>query len=490
MLVPLQGDRSENIVDEYSVLASFGVGDTRYEVSAKVVILDERERYRYYVVEPYSHDVRDAVWRLIEVLKGYIEFNDDFFNDPINTIYSIYESLIRRRRFGERLDIELGGLGEALRYYLVKNYLGYGDLTFVIADDNVEDVSCSGPDTFLKIWHKRYNDQGWVDTNIYVSGNELDRLISKFTFRCGKNINIVTPVMEGVLPEGYRVVATWKKEVSPKGSSFTIRKYRSRPYTLTELIRDGLLSSDIAAYLWRLIEKKRLIMIIGSSGVGKTTLLNALAHLIHPNYKVISIEDVQEIHLPYHSGWKPFVTRTGDFRREYSIYELLRIALRERADYILLGESRGVEARLIFQGAATGHGCITTFHASSLDELLARLRSKPISLDESMVRLIDTVVILNFFYDSSLVVRRVESVYRQVDGRWHKLYGGSVSDLLSPNVHLLEDLDMSELNMKVSFLDHLVSIDATDPRELLDRLVYYYKGFYKYSRGRWVLANV
>ncbi len=490
MLEYLPEDSLDNIVDEYSVLARFqSHGGESYEISAKVYIVDDGVFYRYYVVEPFSREIWRDVAKLIDLLRDHIVYDDNFFMDPVKALVDAYQDLVGDDRNIGGDGIYLKGLGEALKYYLIKTYMGYEDLTFLIADENVEDVSCVGPGINIDVWHKRFNSRGWIQTNVVLNEEDLHRYISKFAFRCGKSVNIINPVLEGVLPEGYRVTATWRREVSPKGSSFTIRKFRSKPYTIPELIHIGMLSTDLAAYLWRLVELKKFIMIIGASGAGKTTMLNALAHLIPSSYKIISIEEVQEIYLPHHKGWKPFITRIGGFRRDYTIFDLLRVALRERADYILLGESRGEEARLIFQGAATGHGCITTFHASNIDEMVARLTSSPISLDPTMMNLIDTVLVVSYDIVSKPPRRRVEKIYRQLDGRWI-LMRDSPSDFLDAFGNYLRDLDLNDLHRKSSFLSYLVSINSFDLREFMDRLHHYYQGRYVYSSGRWVLTSV
>ena len=403
---------------------------------------------------------------------------------------------ILKRILGSEYEIKAKSIREALKYYLIRNILGYGDVTYPLADEYVEDISCDRPSSTIKIWHKRYNDKGWLESNIFLTSNELDTYISKLAYRSGKNINVLQPVLEGTLPEGYRVTATWRKEISPRGSSFTIRKFRSKPYTLPELVYMGVMNASIAAYLWRLVELKKFIIIIGPSGAGKTTLLNALAHLIHPNLKIISIEEVQEIHLPYHPSWKPFVTRSGIYLTEYNIFDLLRVALRERADYIILGESRGEEARLIFQAAATGHGCITTFHASDLREALARLTSRPILVDPSMINLIDTVVALRFQFNkyNAPNKRILSNVYRQVNEGWIELYNydlnGKDFDIINERKEHLLDLDIDQLKIRRDFLKYLVKIKSFDPKETIERIFYFYQGAYRHINGRWILEGV
>ncbi len=473
-------------VDSYSVVAELNYLGRDYEASAQVEILFGDGEYVYQIIQPFDEDVLVEAKSLIEYLKRRIGYSNDFLRNPIETILAKLDDLASSGSEDER--IRLKSLREVVKYYLVLNYLGYGLLTFLMADDFVEDISCISPGSPVRIWHKRFNDRGWVRTNIVLSEADLERLLHKFAFRTGKNISLINPVLEGILPEGYRVTALYRRELSPMGSNFTIRKFRSKPYTLIELIQRGFISPWAAAVLWRLVELKKFIFIIGPSGSGKTTLLNALANLIHPNYKVISIEDIQELHLPYHPSWKPLITREGSYAKDYTIFDLVRIALRERADYILLGESRGEEARLIFQGAATGHGCLTTFHASNIDELMARLSAKPISVDREMLKLIDTVVVVNYHRVGGRPIRRVVKILRQLGG-WRPIYESRNGETINDN-HAISDIDLSRVLRHESFLSYLVRLGASSPPEFIDRVRLYYDGHYEYREGYWVLRSV
>lgn len=489
MLVEEYGsDVDGSLVESYSVVATLRYLGGGYNVSAIIEVIDSGSEYVYRLVPPYSGEIISDVRRIIEDIKRVVGYSDNFLSNPIETILEYYNKIVARERGEKRLRLE--GLREAIKYYLAVNYLGYGLITFLLADEYVEDVTCVSPNNPLRVWHKKFNDKGWMRTNIVLGEDDLERLIYKFSFRTGKNVSLVNPVLEGILPEGYRVTALYKRELSPMGSNFTIRKFRSKPYTIIELIEKGFMTPWVAAVLWRLVELKKFLFIIGPSGSGKTTLLNALANLIHPNSKIISIEDIQELHLPYHPGWKPLITREGSYARDYTIFDLVRIALRERADYIILGESRGEEARLIFQGAATGHGCLTTFHASTLDELMARLAAKPISVDREMLDLIDTVVIVNYHRINNKVIRRIVRVYRHV-GEWRPIYTVHPSNGMSiTNSRDISELGVGRVLRYESFINHLLKLGASSPMEFIDRVRLYYDGKYEYRDGRWVLSNV
>ncbi len=219
----------------------------------------------------------------------------------------------------------------------------------------------------MKVWHRKYNSNGWLETNVNFQQEEkLDAVVSRLVHRSNRSLSVSSPIVDCVLPEGYRLAATWGKEVTSLGSSFSIRKLRTVPYTISELIRAGTLDAKVAAYLWMLLEMKGFVVVAGVTASGKTTLLNALGTVINPNWKVLSIEDTREINLPQ-SGWKPLHTKqTQSAGSNVTLFDLVKLSLRERPDFVILGESRGEEVQVLFQAAASGSGCLTTFHASEL----------------------------------------------------------------------------------------------------------------------------
>ncbi len=405
------------LVKRYKVVARYRVpsGDV-YDTSFNIEIHVDNGFGRYMVNEVYDDRlIRDAseILKEMEVKVGY---SPDFFNDPLKYLMEVY-----RRNYVDMVEDNtyLLSLKNVIEHIIIRDILGYGILTPFLADDGVEDIVLSAPGMPIQVWHRDFPELGWLLTNIVVDEGDVERLISKLAFRAGKSISILQPVMEGVLPEGYRVNATWMDEVSPRGSSFTIRKFRANPFKVRDLVDNGFIPSYIAALLKYLTLHRRFIMIIGPSGSGKTTLLNALLMEIPSNFRIVTIEETPEINLGDRPGWKPLSTR-WDMDPASEMERLLRLVLRERADYIAVGESRGREARLVFQAAATGHGCLTTFHASSIRELEARLTSKPINIDVDMMRLLDAVVVLELLGVKG--VRRVKEVYLRSGDRWINVY--------------------------------------------------------------------
>ncbi len=332
--------------------------------------------------EPYVRpEVAGTVAEAIDSLSTWLAPSPVISVDPLGYLFA---ELRRAGYLGGRSP-EQQEEAKAVTHYLMREILGYSLVDPLLRDPELEDVSCEGPGRPVKVWHKRYNSHGWLESNVLFRDQEdLNSVVARLVQRSGRSLSVSSPVVDCVLPEGYRLAATWGKEVTSLGSSFSIRKLRATPYTVSELIRAGTLDSGLAAYLWLLLEMKGFVIIAGVTASGKTTLLNAIATVLNPNWKVLSIEDTREITLPQ-GGWKPLHTRYahGTSGGDVTLFDLVKLSLRERPDFVVLGESRGEEVQALFQAAATGTGCLTTFHAPNPEGLTTRLTQPPLSVAQS-----------------------------------------------------------------------------------------------------------
>ncbi|MFQ5762752.1 MAG: type II/IV secretion system ATPase subunit, partial [Candidatus Bathyarchaeia archaeon] len=221
---------------------------------------------------------------------------------------------------------------------------------------------------------------------------------ARLAYSSGRHASIARPIIDGSLPDGSRVNLTFSSEVTKKGSTFTIRKFRADPLTITDLISFGTISAEAAAYLWYLVEHKASILIVGGVATGKTTFLNCTAMFIRPEFKIVSIEDTPELNFP-HENWIQAVSRTGfgvaTGAAEVSLFDLLKASLRQRPDFIIVGEIRGEEAYTLFQAVATGHGGLTTLHADSVFSAISRLENEPLNIPRPLIPNITALVLLN-----------------------------------------------------------------------------------------------
>ncbi|MEN2999662.1 MAG: type II/IV secretion system ATPase subunit [Acidilobaceae archaeon] len=283
--------------------------------------------------------------------------------------------------------------GEVEQYHVSKATSGYGPLYPLIIDSNVEEIAVEGPGRSVAVVH-RLVPARWVDVDLVLDRETTDSLAVQLARKAGRLISIASPYAEGLTSEGFRVSVTFMKEISRFGSSFVLRKYPEKPATMGDMIAGRNLSPLMAAYLWVMVEAQLFTMVIGSMGAGKTTLLQALAGLIPPYSRVVTIEDTPELRLlaPH---WDSLITRPsipGEALTEVDLEALLKFSLRRRAEYVIVGEVRGREARILAQAAALGHGVMTTFHADSPEGAVLRLQMEPISLPELFLRLLAVIV--------------------------------------------------------------------------------------------------
>jgi flagellar protein FlaI len=274
-------------------------------------------------------------------------------------------------------------------YYVVRDLIGYGPLQGIIEDPEIEDISCNGVDMPLYVWHRRFES---IPTNImFTSHQALNDFIVKLAHKSSKHISSAQPVLDAMLPDKHRVAGTFMKEVSLKGSTFCIRKFKTEPYSIVDLIRIGTLNERIAAYFWFILEHKKSFMIVGGTGAGKTSMLNALLSLMSENDKIVTVEEVPELSPPV-SNWTQLHSREsfnfGDGPSgSISLFDLIKVSLRYRPDYVIVGEVRGEEAYVLFQALATGHGGLCTMHADSIDRVVKRLTSPPMNVSEVYIPL-------------------------------------------------------------------------------------------------------
>lgn len=291
-----------------------------------------------------------------------------------------------------KLDIPKEAQDKAL-YYLKRDFLGYSKIDVMMRDPRVEDISCDGVGIPLYIWHR---DHESIPSNVaFSSKDELASFIIRLAYKSGGQITVAQPILEGSLPEGYRTHLTLD-EVSKRGSTFTIRKFREEPPTIVDLMLWGTISPRIGAYLWICIENLKSLLIVGATASGKTTTLGALAMFMKPELKIVTIEELREIKLP-HENWIPMVTRESSQEgvAELGLYDLLKSALRQRPDYIIVGEIRGGEAYTLLQAISTGHGGISTIHADSVQTALKRMLTKPMDIPGMLLPLMSTLVMMS-----------------------------------------------------------------------------------------------
>ncbi|MCS7119545.1 MAG: type II/IV secretion system ATPase subunit [Archaeoglobaceae archaeon] len=371
-----------------------------------------------YQLDDFAYAQIDIVNKIYKVIEPEIDEKDlKFLSIARNWIFrniklnskSLEENFIETlNKFFEKFAVP-EKLRPKLKYYLFRDFVGYEKINALMKDPNIEDISCSGWQSPIYVYHSLY---GSLKTNLRFEKEELDSFVSRLAQRCGKHISIAEPVIDASLPDGSRVNLTFQQEVTKRGSTFTIRKFKQKIITPIDLIKLNSISPEMLAYLWILIERKASIIVAGEIASGKTTLLNAFSLFIPKNMKIVSIEDTPEIRLP-HENWIPAVTRMRFFGegKDISMYDLLKASLRQRPDYIIVGEIRGEEALTLFQAMATGHLSLATIHSKSPSAVIERLISPPMNVPKIMIPLLDCICMQNLVKEGGSTIRRTQEIW-------------------------------------------------------------------------------
>jgi flagellar protein FlaI len=277
-------------------------------------------------------------------------------------------------------------------------------------DTALEDISCNGHDLPVFIFHRTY---GSLPTSITFTESELNQFVLKLAQKANKQMSLSNPMVDATLPDGARIQITYSEVISTKGSSFTIRKFRAEPMTPLDLIRFGTYNAQTLAFLWLAIEHRKSLLVVGGTASGKTSMMNAVSLFIPQNAKVVSLEDTREIQLP-HKNWLPTQTRelnAEGIKGDIDLFSLLKACMRQRPEYIIVGEVRGVEAQTLFQAMNSGHATLSTIHAGSVYEAINRLTHDPINVPPVMFQALDLVVVQSIYTLGKTRIRRCLSIH-------------------------------------------------------------------------------
>ena len=339
----------------------------------------------YYVIEPTLLDEDKALYKKIrEILVEELDVDVRKIatrEEAQKLLRFKVESIVKQYKISVEAEVL-----DKLMYYVTRDFIYNGKIEPLMRDHMIEDISCDGPGVVIYVWHRRYES---IPTNVkFEEPKELDNFVVKLAYLSGKHISIASPMVDGGLADGSRVQLTYGKEVTRNGSTFSIRRFRADPLTVTDLISFNTLTSEMAAYFWYTMEKKACTLISGGTASGKTTLLNCISMFILPDDKIVTIEDTPELNIP-HKNWISSIARvgfgSGGSSAEISLFDLLKAAMRQRPDYIIVGEVRGEEAFTLFQAMATGHGGLSSIHGDSVMASIRRLESAPLNIPRTLL---------------------------------------------------------------------------------------------------------
>jgi flagellar protein FlaI len=381
----------ESVQEETNLVYPLGLG-----IYAHIDIGGEIGRYN--LIQPEKpelqllDEIEAAVARIIE--------DKDYGAEKEKVLASLFRRAIKNKMVKIPKDKD----ENAILYHFLREKIGHGFLDGFLADPWLEDVSIPGEGKVF-VYHKMF---GHLETNVHVSKDEINHLLRNISERYGKVLSYTHPIIDIHLPDGSRFNIVYGEDISLKGSNFTIRKFPKDPISVAQLIKWKTLSPELGAYLWMLFEVGISAMVCGETASGKTTTLNALTGFISSDSKIISIEETPEVNL-YHKNWIREVTRlhTG---APVTMFDLLKAALRQRPDYIIVGEIRGEEGRIAFQAIETGHPVLSTMHAGTLGQLFQRLTSHPIDVPKTHIDGLNLTVFQARMERGKRFIRRVTSV--------------------------------------------------------------------------------
>jgi archaeal flagellar protein FlaI len=333
-------------------------------------------------------EIGDVLLRLMDQIVEIDDGKNNFFNK--------FNSKIKLTRVQN----------DTIRYYVIRNRVGFGKLEPVFNDPFLEDIHCTGVGA-LSMIHKIF---GMVYTNIEFKDDlELNKYVIEVTERVERPASDANSVVDAMMPDGSRSNFIYGRDISLEGSSFTIRKFSEVPVSITQIINWGTLSSQLAAYLWLSLENGMNIFVCGETASGKTTTLNAMCTFIKPDDKIYTVENTPEVTMP-HETWQHLLSREAGKATDVTMQDLLIASLRSRPNYIIVGEIRGAEGNVAFQAMQTGHPVLSTFHAGNVTTMIQRITGEPINVPIAFVDNLNIALIQMAVSNKGQHLRRVLSV--------------------------------------------------------------------------------
>ncbi len=294
----------------------------------------------YNVVQPTLSSEDESLYKKIsdQILdKAYREPIKDPNADLTDTLIRLFDSVVKVDSGSSGLIDKLFSEGkislskrqyETIKYFLIRNRVGFGRLQPLFYDEFLEDIHCTGLGAITTV-HKVYE---MVYTNlVFETDEELNKYIVETSERVERLVSDRNSVVDAIMPDGSRTNFVYGRDISLEGSSFTIRKFSKVPISVTQLISWGTLSAELAAYLWLALENGMNVFVCGETASGKTTTLNAMTAFIRPWAKVYTVENTPEVTMP-HDIWQHLITRESGTESDIGYLDLLKTALRSRPD--------------------------------------------------------------------------------------------------------------------------------------------------------------
>ena len=428
----------------YPLMEPFSYANIKWDEEEKTLVYNMIEPVLSEGEKKIFEKVSEAVIQLVEVeLTGMKETSQaiQYLQKQVDKVLKDFGMRLAQNQYVKMM------------YFIYRNFIGFNEIDGLMQDPNIEDISCDGIGTPVFIVHRKY---GSVRTSIVFDNlDALRGFVIKLAERSGRYVSYAEPILDGTLPDGSRISATIAGDVATRGPTFTIRKFGEKPMSPVDQILSNTANAELLAYFWYLTEYGANILFVGPTATGKTTFLNTVCMFIPPEKKIVSIEDTREIRIP-HEHWVSGLARTGfgiptptgEKYGEVTMFDLLRESFRQNPDYVIVGETRGKEAYVMFQGMASGHTSFSTFHANSVDAVVKRLTSPPIELSPTLVESLNVVTIMA--HTKEKMRRKVREVVEiiSVDPRTEEVKTNLVF-LWNPATDTIEKVNDSQIIPKI-----------------------------------------
>jgi type IV secretory pathway ATPase VirB11/archaellum biosynthesis ATPase len=383
-----------------------------YEVSrsggrplhVSLYLLRSRPEKLYFVVPPEYELPREELYILEDVRVNLSRHRpkDASFMDAATAeeyFQRLGTQIIARYAEEKQLDLDAGRIGY-LADLFSRYSAGFGILEDLLLDPHIQDIYVNAPVTNNPL-HLVLDGEEYT-SNIYFSDGDIDALASRFRTLSGRAFSEASPVLDMDL-EKYRTrVTAISNPLTPRGIAFALRRHRSKPWTLPHFIANKMISPAAAGFLSFLIDGQASLLVAGSRGSGKTSLLSALIFEIPQRFRILTIEDTAEIPVDdfQRYGYKiqSLITKsitTSSASTEVDPTDALRTALRLGESVLILGEVRGVEAKVLFEAmrvGAAGNLIMGTIHGSTTHDVYERV-VYDIGVPATSFKAVDAVVI-------------------------------------------------------------------------------------------------
>lgn len=433
--------------------------------------------FKYKIIET---PIKQELISKLKKLMNYVIF-DDFYleGEDLKKDYKKSKNYILKR-IGKLSEDELN----ILIYYFMKE-LTYKDLLPLFLDPAIEDITAK-ENNYVFVYHDKF---GWLETNIFLPKEKTEELTTIYSEKAYSFISLANPFSEGILPDKDRFAAIYRMEES----GFTIRRFKKKRFSIIDLINFGTIDIKTAAYLWLIIENPVIckLVINGPTGSGKTTFLNSVLNFIPINKRVVAIEErISELDIPIENNLT-IIADSDNPRR--SSFQALVNTLRQRPDYIIVGEIRGKETKIFFQALNTGHAGMTTFHSKNINEMINRFTSEELGIEEKVIHSLKTAIFIGY---RGVSKRKVSSIYEITDddyieiARYNSLKNRMELNLDETNIFKdLEDITglnrkiiKEEFVLKMLFLYYLKRKKITNRKEITKYFFEYYTNIYKLAK--------